>query len=80
MENFVADCNLNCADLTQESLVEQNFRMWPRDSFCIILVKNVAVFCLCLKSLPEAKVKGFILIALTKEVSKKPSRDFVLNG
>jgi hypothetical protein len=34
-----------------------------------------------LKSLPEAKVKrlGLIaLIALTKEVSKKPSRDFVL--
>ena len=46
MENFVADCNLNCADLTQESLVEQNFRMWPRDSFCIILVKNVAAFAL----------------------------------
>ena len=29
-------------------------------------------------SLPETKVKRFILIALTKEVSKKPSRDFVL--
>jgi hypothetical protein len=32
----------------------------------------------CLKSLPKAKVKRFILIALTKEDSKKPSRDFVL--
>jgi hypothetical protein len=44
-------------------------------------VKNVATFCPSLKSLPEAKVKrlGLIaLIALTKEVSKKPSRDFVL--
>ena len=30
------------------------------------------------KSLPEAKVKTLGLIALTKEVSKKPSRDFVL--
>ena len=52
--------------------------MWYKDCFCGILVKNVADFCSCLKSLPEAKVKRFILIALTKEVSKKPSRDFVL--
>ena len=55
--------------------------MWHKDRFCGILVKNVAAFCPHLKSLPEAKVKklGLIaLIALTKEVSKKPSRDFVL--
>jgi hypothetical protein len=44
----------------------------------VILVKNVAAFCPCLKSLPDAKVKRFILIAMTKEVSKKPNRDFVL--
>ena len=41
-------------------------------------MKNVATFCPCLKSLPEAKLKRLRLIALTKEVSKKPSRDFVL--
>jgi hypothetical protein len=41
-------------------------------------VKNVATFCSCLKSLPEVKVRLLRLIALTKEVSKKPSRDFVL--
>ena len=44
-------------------------------------MNNVATFYPCLKSLSEAKVKrlGLIaLIALTKEVSKKPSRDFVL--
>ena len=55
--------------------------MWYRDCFCGILVKNMATFCPWLKSLPEAKVKrlGLIaLIALTKEVSKKPSRDIVL--
>ena len=46
--------------------------------FCGILVKNVAAFCPCLKSLPEAKVKRFVLIALTKEVSKKLNRGFVL--
>ena len=32
----------------------------------------------CLKSLSEANVKRFMLIALIKEVSKKPSRDFLL--
>ena len=30
----------------------------------------MAAFCPCLKSLLEAKVKRFILIALTREVSK----------
>jgi hypothetical protein len=40
--------------------------MWPRNWFCGILVKNGAVFCPFLKSLPEAKVKRFKLIALTK--------------
>ena len=81
MEDFVAGSNLNCVDLAQEISKEKNFSMWHKDCFCGILVKNVATFCPCLKSLPEAKVKrlGLIaLIALTKEVSKKPSRDFVL--
>jgi len=38
----------------------------------------VTTFCTCLKSVPEAKVKGFILIALTKEVSEIAIIDFVL--
>ena len=37
----------------------------------------MAAFCSCLKSLPEANVKRFISIALTKKVSKKSTRDFV---
>ena len=41
-------------------------------------MKNVATFCPCLKSLPEAKVKRLRLIALTKEVSETPIIDFVL--
>ena len=71
MEDFVAGSNLNCVDLAQEISKEKNFRMWHKDWFCGILVKNVATFCPCLKSLPEAKVKRLGLIALTKEVSKK---------
>ena len=77
MEDFVAGSNMNCVDLAQEISNEKNFRLWHKDSFCGI-VNNVATFCPCLKSLPESKVKRLRLIALTKEVSKKPSRDFVL--
>jgi hypothetical protein len=72
MEDFVAERDLNWVDLGQEGSVERNFRMWCRDCFCGILVKNVAVFCHCLKSLPEAKVKRFRLIAWKKEISKQP--------
>jgi hypothetical protein len=72
------DFNLNCVDLAQEISKEKNFSMWHKDCFCGILVRNVATFYPCLKSLLEAKVKLLGLIALTKEVSKKPSRDSVL--
>ena len=44
----------------------------------MFLLKKVAAFCHCLKSLSEAKLKRLRLIALTKEVSEKPSIDFVL--
>ena len=37
----------------------KNFSMLPKDCTCDILVKNVATFYPCLKSLPEAKVKIF---------------------
>jgi hypothetical protein len=76
MEDFVAEGDLNCGTLSLEVSEENNFNTWPKDCYCDILVKNVAAFCPCLKSLPE--VKRFILIALAKEVSKKPSRDFVV--
>ena len=69
--------DLNCADLSQEVSVEKKFSTWPRDCFSCILLMNVAGFSPCLKSLPEAKVKRLRLIALTKEVSKKSSGNFV---
>jgi hypothetical protein len=50
--------------------------MWHKDCFSGILVKNVATFYPCLKSLPEARVKrlGLIaLIALTKKFQKSPA-------
>jgi hypothetical protein len=77
MEDFVTKSDLNCVDLAQEVSVE-NFKMWPRDCFCGILVKNVATFCPFLKSLPDTKVKRLRLIALIKEVSETPNIDFVL--
>ena len=64
MKHFVAEMDLNCADLAQEGSVEKNFSMWHKDCFCGILVKNVATFYPCLKCLPEAKVKRLGLIAL----------------
>jgi hypothetical protein len=57
MVDFVAEGDLNCESLALEVSEEKNFSMWPRDCSCAILVSNVAAFCLCLKSLPEAKVK-----------------------
>jgi hypothetical protein len=74
MEDFVAESDLSCSDISMEI----NFSMLHRDSFCDILVKNVSAFGSCLKSLPKSKVKRFILIALTKEVSEMLNRDFVL--
>ena len=65
MEDFVAVSDLNCTDLPQEVSVEKIFSIWPVDCFCGILVKNVATFCPCLKSLPESKVKILRLITLT---------------
>ena len=42
-------------------------------------MKKMGALCPCLKSLPETKVKRFILVVLTKEVFKKNlSRDLVL--
>jgi hypothetical protein len=74
MEDFVAGSNLNFVDQAQEISKEKNFRMWHKDCFCGIVVKNAATFCRCLKSLPEGKVKRLRLIAPAKEASKKPSR------
>jgi hypothetical protein len=42
MEDFVAESDLNSADLAQEVSVEKNFSIQHRNCFCGILVKNVA--------------------------------------
>lgn len=70
MEGSVAEGDFNCVGLlAQEDSVVENFSMWPRDSSCDVLVKNMAAFCNCLKSLLEAKVKRFRLPVLSKEFS-----------
>ena len=66
MEDVVAVSNLNCEDLAHDIS-----EMLHRDCFCSILLKSVTAFFPCLKSLLVAKVKRFILILLTKEVSQK---------
>jgi hypothetical protein len=62
MEDIGAEGGLNCHSLAQVVSEKKNFSMLPRDHSCVILVKNVAAFCPCLKNLPEANVEGFRLI------------------
>ena len=57
---------------------EKNVSMWPRDHFCDMLVKNAAVFCPCLKSLPDAKLKNFHLMLLAEELLKQPHVDYAM--
>jgi hypothetical protein len=77
MEDVDAEDHLNSGCLAQK-VSEENFSMLPVELSCDILIKNVAVFCPCLKSLSEYWVKRFRLVALAKEVSKMPSLDFIL--
>lgn len=45
---------------------------------CDILVNIVAAFGPCHRNLPEAKVKGWGLISLAKEISRQPNIDSVV--
>jgi hypothetical protein len=75
IEDIGAESDLNSGALTRDFRDEEiSYVAWR--SF-LRLVKNVAVF-LSLKCQPEAKVKRFKLIALTKEVSEKPNMDYSL--
>jgi hypothetical protein len=79
MKDIGAEGDLNCVDLAQEVSVKI-FGMWPRDCSCESFGEECGCFCLCLKSLPDAKskVKRIRLITLTKKVTEKPSIDFAL--
>ena len=78
MEDNSTEGYLNCSSLALEVSMEKNFTMLCRDHSCDIFMKNMAAFCPCPKNLPEAKVKRFGLIVLTRETSKKPNIDSVL--
>ena len=71
MEDIGAEGHVKCLGLLAQEISVENFNMWWRDCLCDVWVKNVAAFFHCLKRLPEAMVKRFILIASTKDVSKK---------
>ena len=61
-EDSVAEYNVSYGELAQK-VSEENINKWPRDNSYNILVKNVAAFCPCLKSLPKAKVKRLRLVS-----------------
>ena len=49
LEEIGAECDLNSGDLAQKISEEKkvsDVSAWPRDYFCDILVKNVAIFVL----------------------------------
>jgi hypothetical protein len=54
--------------------------VWPRDCLLLLLLDfgEECGYFLSLCEESEANAKRFILIILTKEIHKKPSRDFVL--
>ena len=64
---------LNYRTLAQAVLEEENINMCPRGHSCGILVKNMAAFCPCLKSLSELQVKRFGLVPLAEEIFKQSS-------
>lgn len=59
----------------QEVSEGNNISNMTRDYSCGILEKNMAVFYLCLKDLPEVKLRSFRLISLEKVISRQPSTD-----
>jgi hypothetical protein len=69
---------VNYGNLALEVSEEKNLICNQETVLVVFWWRMWLIFCPCLKSLAEAKVKRFILIALTKEGSKKPNRDFVL--
>ena len=75
MEN-IAEGDLNCSYLAQKVLQKKRISVSDLETFFFSVVKMTGFFSPCLKSLPEVNIKKFILIALTKEVSKKHSTEF----
>ena len=53
MKNIGTEYDLNCGCLDQYISEEKKVNMWPRDLSCDILVKSMAAFSPCSKSLPE---------------------------
>ena len=78
MEDSGAKSDLNCTGLDEDISEKKIFSREPRNHSCDILVKNVAAFCLWLKSLPAAKMKSLKLIPLAEEISKLPSIESVV--
>ena len=66
LENSDTESNIGYYGSAQDSS-EKNNSKCPRDCSCDSLVKNVASFCSCPKTLPEDKLKNFELIPLADE-------------
>lgn len=56
----------------------EEFIKYPRDNSWYILAKNVADFFPYPKNLPEVKLKGLVLMALSEEILRHHSINCVL--
>jgi hypothetical protein len=61
---------LSSGALVQDVSEEKNISMRPIDHSCNILVKNLAAFSHCPRTLPEAKLKSDILTALREKTAE----------
>lgn len=60
-----ANNHLKCCEQAQE-VSDKTFSMLSRNWSCNILVKEMATFCPCLKSLPESIVKIFWINSIAR--------------
>lgn len=69
MDTRSANDHVGCSGTAQGVPERKNTFDWPRYYSSDILTDDVSPFHPCSKNLPEAKLKGFGLMALKEEVS-----------
>ena len=69
IEDGGADNNVYYDGQTQEVSEGKNISKWPKGHFFSFLQRRWLLPALCLKNLPEGKLKTFGLMALAEEIS-----------
>jgi hypothetical protein len=77
MEKSGVEGDLNCGGPSQDVSEENDLSLWSGNCSYVIFTKKCVLLPLS-KTLPEAKVKRFGLMALAEEISKQPTIESVL--